>query len=447
MLTNPGFEDGGGSYDGWFTWEGTVEISTAAGDNIMRTGLAASKCYGEFTGCPGSGFFTDGGFGQAFTSFTVGNVYTLGGYSYVSSADTIPGTDNCNHNRLIAKVVFFNATSGGSEISGNEIVIGDYSTPRDEWIEFSISAIAPPGALRMEALFIILQPECDEGAVFVDDTYLHESAPVTESNVLANPSFDSDLSGWVTFGNVYRDARSWAVHTPPGCAQLYGTFSGGSDSGMFQEFSATEGSLWSMGTNAMTTCRNNDPIEADNTNFITAKLTFLDADSVELDWVEQVILDNTAPVGSWVHHELRSTAPTRTEFVRAYILFFQEDTTLAGSGWVDDISLCRVDTLSTAAETMPVAQGITLYQNVPNPFNPTTRIDFELEKGGWVDLKVYDVAGRLVAKLFQGHLGEGAHKVTWNGKTSNGTTAAAGVYLYVLRTETGMASRRMVLLR
>jgi hypothetical protein len=52
-----------------------------------------------------------------------------------------------------------------------------------------------------------------------------------------------------------------------------------------------------------------------------------------------------------------------------------------------------------------------------------------------------------VANLFSGHLDEGSHEVTWNGKTSNGAAAATGVYLYVLKTETGMDSKRMVLLR
>ncbi len=113
---------------------------------------------------------------------------------------------------------------------------------------------------------------------------------------------------------------------------------------------------------------------------------------------------------------------------------------------MDDVSLYKVDT-ATDADPMPGTQGFTLHQNVPNPFNPTTRIDFELDKAGTVDLRVYDVSGRLVADLFSGHLGEGAHEVTWNGKTNNGTTAATGVYLYVLKTETGMASKRMVLLR
>lgn len=443
MLDNPGFEDGGGSYGGWFTFGGGPQISTAADDNIFRSGVAASKIYGEFTGCPGTGVFTVGGYGQTFTP-VIGDTYEFGGFSFVSSADAIPGLNNCDYNRCVAKVVFFDAASAGNEISSNEIVIGDFSTtPLDEWLEFSVSAIAPPGALRGEALILFLQPGCDTGSVFIDDCWLYEQPTGTEPNILANPSFDSDLSGWDIFGNAYYDNRSWAMRTVPGCAKLFSTFVEGSDSGIFQTFDAEPGSIWKMVAHSLTTCRE-DPIEGTNDNFINAKITFHDIDTLEIGSAESVILDADSPMGTWTAHEIIGTAPEGTAFVRAYILFISPSL-LGGAGWVDDISLYQIG--ATDAEPMPAAQGITLYQNVPNPFNPSTRIAFDLEKAGSVDLSVYDVSGRLVASLFQGRLGEGSHEVTWNGRTNNGAVAATGVYLYVLKTETGMASRRMVLLR
>ena len=165
-LANPGFEDNGGSYNGWFTFGSNVTLSLPGGDNIIRTGSAASKIYGDFGGCPIPSFHVNG-FGQAFASPVVGNVFTLGGYSFVSSADTIPGTNTCAYNRMVAKIVFFNAASGGSELASNEIVIGDWDTPRDQWIQFSVSAVAPPGALRVEALvpgILALEPGVHEDA-------------------------------------------------------------------------------------------------------------------------------------------------------------------------------------------------------------------------------------------------------------------------------------------
>ena len=93
LLTNPGFEDNGGSYDGWFTFGNGPNISTAGTDNIFLSGTAAAKIFGEFTGCPFPAFDV-GGFGQSFTP-TAGKVYTFSGFSFVSSADTIPGEIVC----------------------------------------------------------------------------------------------------------------------------------------------------------------------------------------------------------------------------------------------------------------------------------------------------------------------------------------------------------------
>jgi len=88
-----------------------------------------------------------------------------------------------------------------------------------------------------------------------------------------------------------------------------------------------------------------------------------------------------------------------------------------------------------------------LYQNIPNPFNPTTRIDFDLEKSDRVEVVVYDVAGRRVATLFSGQLGIGPHSVRWDGRTASGKLAASGVYWYELRTSQGKLSRSMVLMK
>ncbi|MDD3642607.1 MAG: FlgD immunoglobulin-like domain containing protein [Candidatus Krumholzibacteria bacterium] len=441
MLANPGFEDGGGSYDGWFTFGAGVQLSTPGTDNIIRTGAAASKVYGEFTGCPVPNFDV-GGFGQAFTPIA-GRIYELGGYSFVSSADVIPGTNSCDFNRMIAKIVFFDAPAGGNEIAGNEILIGDFDTPLDQWIEFSVSLPAPAAAQRVEALFLFLQPGCDTGSVFVDDAWFYEYDEAPPANILANPSLTGNLVGWSTFGNVYYDGRSWAYRTPTGCAKLFSTFTPDSPSGMYQLFAADPGSIWKMGAWSLVTCRES-PIYAGNDNFVTATLSFFDVDTVLIDAQEVVVADSLSPLGTWTHHELKAAAPAGTVYVGAYILFISP-TLQGGAAWVDDLSLWQIG--MTDADPTPPAATPALRQNVPNPFNPSTRIDFELARAGVVDLSVYDVTGRLVATLVSGRLEAGMHESTWNGMTAGGAKAASGVYLYVLKTEDGQESRRMVLLR
>lgn len=442
MLTNPGFEANGGSYDGWtVAADGGAHISTPDNDDIYRTGTAAAKIHGEFSNCPDYPTFDVGVVFQEFTA-TPGTEYELSGYSFVSIADPIPGTDTCLGNRLLAKVVFFNSVGG--EMSGNEVVIGDWSTPSDEWIPFTVTAPVPTGAATVQALLIFLQPGCDEGAVFVDDCVLLEKTPVSEPNVLTNPSFDAGLTDWTAFGNAYYDGRNWAHHTSTGSCKLYGTFSPGNDSGIFQQHAATPGSIWKFDLYAMTSCRET-PIQAGNSNVVVANLTFKDGSGATVGTAESVILGDTAPIGVWTDHTLYGTAPAGTDSVAAYVLFVQDGELLdQGAAWVDDLSLYDISMVGVSDGEIAAP---TLHQNAPNPFNPVTRIAFELPRRGEVEVIIYNVAGREVVTLHKGVLPAGPHSLMWDGRTSDGNMAASGTYWYLLRTADGQTARSMVLLK
>ncbi len=88
-----------------------------------------------------------------------------------------------------------------------------------------------------------------------------------------------------------------------------------------------------------------------------------------------------------------------------------------------------------------------LGQNAPNPFNPSTTIEFGLPAGagGNVTIDVFDVAGRRVRALLNESRGAGTWRVTWDGTTDAGTRASSGVYFYRLRTSTFTQTHRMTL--
>jgi len=94
---------------------------------------------------------------------------------------------------------------------------------------------------------------------------------------------------------------------------------------------------------------------------------------------------------------------------------------------------------------LPIVFG--LGQNYPNPFNPTTTIEFTLPRAGEVSLKIYDILGRLVANPIRQRLEAGQHKITWGGTDQSGKEVASGIYLYRLTSESGIACRKMVLVR
>jgi len=88
-----------------------------------------------------------------------------------------------------------------------------------------------------------------------------------------------------------------------------------------------------------------------------------------------------------------------------------------------------------------------LMQNQPNPFNPKTTVTYALPADGHAKLGVYNVAGRLVATLFDGPRTAGEHIAVWDGRTDDGEEAASGVYFCRLETEKSHRSISMVLLK
>jgi hypothetical protein len=88
-----------------------------------------------------------------------------------------------------------------------------------------------------------------------------------------------------------------------------------------------------------------------------------------------------------------------------------------------------------------------LYQNYPNPFNLSTTIEFELPHASHVALEVYNVLGQKVVTLLDSKLPVGTHRITWDGTGEDNRPVASGVYLYRLRAEDFLQTRKMVLVK
>jgi len=112
------------------------------------------------------------------------------------------------------------------------------------------------------------------------------------------------------------------------------------------------------------------------------------------------------------------------------------------------------DILSWLGGTTPTASGATvpggnsMSQNYPNPFNPTTAIEFTVKERARVTLRVYNVAGQLVATLVDGERAPGVtHRAEWDGRNTTGQRVASGVYFYRLQTKGFTKTKKMVLLK
>jgi len=83
-----------------------------------------------------------------------------------------------------------------------------------------------------------------------------------------------------------------------------------------------------------------------------------------------------------------------------------------------------------------------LFQNFPNPFNPSTTISWQSPAGGWHTLKVYDVLGNEVATLIDEYKPAGIHNVKC--KMNN---LASGIYFYQIKAGDFIQTKKMILLK
>ncbi len=86
-------------------------------------------------------------------------------------------------------------------------------------------------------------------------------------------------------------------------------------------------------------------------------------------------------------------------------------------------------------------------QLAPNPFNPGTRISFDVDQAAQARLSVFDMRGHQLAVLFQGSTTVGTLAIDWNGTDAAGRAQPGGVYLFQLETPTGTARAKGILVK
>ena len=110
------------------------------------------------------------------------------------------------------------------------------------------------------------------------------------------------------------------------------------------------------------------------------------------------------------------------------------------STWGEIILAENIDT--HVAFDAPAPRDLTLLQNYPNPFNPTTTIQFSLPSAERFRLSIYNSAGQEAAVLLNDYLGEGSHRIEFDGRD-----LSSGVYFCRLESSSKVLTQKMLLIK
>jgi hypothetical protein len=129
---------------------------------------------------------------------------------------------------------------------------------------------------------------------------------------------------------------------------------------------------------------------------------------------------------------------------------FEDDTVVPGGQYRYRVEIINNNDVSTlfATELILVPRPATaLGQNHPNPFNPSTTIDYSVSQRSPVSIGIWNASGALVATLEQGTREAGVYHASWDGRDAQGRLVASGVYFYRLIGAGNIAARKMILVK
>ena len=197
-LINPGFDDNGGSLDGWGVWSAGFNVLAEDASLIPVVPLSGThvlKMFGRF-----NGEYNESGAYQDMAA-TEGQVWQLDAFAQHVSGDSLVGTGNF----VKMSIEFFD--DGDNLIGTNGITALDGSSPTDVWIDLSpVEATAPAGTTRARCVFTFVQPMEEGGAGLIEDVTFQvtsgaPSIDLSRFELLADVKGTADTGAGEVFGH------------------------------------------------------------------------------------------------------------------------------------------------------------------------------------------------------------------------------------------------------
>ena len=101
----------------------------------------------------------------------------------------------------------------------------------------------------------------------------------------------------------------------------------------------------------------------------------------------------------------------------------------------------------TTINTSSLPNQYLLHDAYPNPFNPTTKIRYDLENNEYVTINIYNVMGHKIKSLVKDKKRAGHRSVTWDATNDLGQAVSAGMYIFTIKAGVFRSSKKMLLLK
>lgn len=271
-------------------------------------------------------------------------------------------------------------------------------------------------------------------------------------NWLNSICFVNDNTGWISGGSYYSygeilkttsGGESWTGQTIPYVPWLADIYFHNSDTG------------WVVGTNGtiLSTVNGGMPVPSApnlifplnnsinvplNTTFRWSSVASAEQYSIHISTVPHfAVIVDTATVDTNYYAIPEGKLLNNL----TYFWHVRASNSIGVSLWSSSFMFSSLVTgINTISSTVP--KDFKLYDAYPNPFNPVTKLKFDIPKNSTVQLRIFDLSGKLIETLFEGNIIPGTHEYSWNADKYN-----SGVYIFQVISKEYKSSKKLVLIK
>jgi|GEM_PF-1020404 len=169
---------------------------------------------------------------------------------------------------------------------------------------------------------------------------------------------------------------------------------------------------------------------------------------VSLD--DSLIVRDTVTVSAFQTFRTKMCLNSGWHIIKIHFINAQTDSAEIRTFVGDWLHIQYVDVMTDTEKILAgndLPREVRLQQNYPNPANPETRIRYSIPQATAVSLKIFDLTGREVKMLVNAHHPPGWHTAVWDGRNAWGQPVASGIYLYQLKTNNHIKTKKIIILR